>query len=66
MTWPMRLKVNTPHCHLCCGAPSEFRREDSCGSADRITQVGYALKPLHFAVGQHSASEEASAQVLPS
>ena len=52
------------------GAPSEYLWEDSCGTVHRIPQgeggeLGDALMPLLFAVGQHSALEEASAQLLP-
>ena len=52
------------------GAPSEYLWEDSCGTVHRIPQgegveQGDALMPLLFAVGQHSALEEASAQLLP-
>ena len=52
------------------GAPSEYLWEDSNGATHRIPQgeggeQGDALMPLLFAVGQHTALEEASAQLWP-
>ena len=59
-----------PFVRMFYGAPSEYLWEDSCGTVHRIPQgeggeQGDALMPLLFAVGQHSALEEASAQLLP-
>ena len=59
-----------PFVRMFYGAPSEYLWEDSCGTVHRIPQgeggeQGDALMPLLFAVGQHSALEEPSAQLLP-
>ena len=59
-----------PFVRMFYGAPSEYLWEDSSGATHRIPQGecgehGDALMPLLFAVGQHTALEEASAQFWP-
>ena len=54
-----------PFVRMFYGASSEYLWEDSCGTVHRIPQgeggeQGDALMPLLFALGQHSALEEAS------
>ena len=73
MTGLMRVEGGSaalPFVRMFYGAPSEYLWEDSCGTVHRIPQgeggeQGDALMPLLFAVGQHSALEEASTQLFP-
>ena len=72
MTGLMRVEGGSaalPFVRMFYGALSEYFWEDSCGTVHTIPQgeggeQGDALMPLLFAVGQHSALEEASAQLL--